>query len=129
MDLLIDTHAVIWFITENNKLPQRTRKIIENINNNCFMSIASYWEIAIKQSLGRLILNSGLEKIFQIIEESGFEVLPITVNHILRNAKLEFHHQDPFDRIMIAQAINENLSIVTKDEQFSNYEVPLIWEK
>ena len=129
MKLLIDTHAVIWFITEDKKLPEKTRRIIENIDNNCYVSIASYWEIAIKQSLGRLDLNSDLEKIFRIIEETGFEVLPITVNQILENAKLNFHHQDPFDRIIIAQAIFENLSIVTKDEQFRNYKVPLVWEK
>ncbi|MBW6481003.1 MAG: type II toxin-antitoxin system VapC family toxin [Bacteroidales bacterium] len=129
MKLLIDTHAVIWFITEDKKLPEKTRRIIENIDNNCYVSIASYWEIAIKQSLGRLDLNSDLEKIFRIIEETGFEVLPITVNQILENAKLNFHHQDPFDRIIIAQAIYENLSIVTKDEQFRNYKVPLVWEK
>lgn len=129
MKLLIDTHAVIWFITEDKKLPEKTRRIIENIDNNCYVSIASYWEIAIKQSLGRLDLNSDLEKIFRIIEETGFEVLPITVNQILENAKLNFNHQDPFDRIIIAQAIYENLSIVTKDEQFRNYKVPLVWEK
>jgi PIN domain nuclease of toxin-antitoxin system len=86
MKLLIDTHAVIWFITEDKKLPEKTRRIIENIDNNCYVSIASYWEIAIKQSLGRLDLNSDLEKIFRIIEETGFEVLPITVNQILENA-------------------------------------------
>ena len=109
MDLLIDTHAVIWFITEDKKLPLKTKQIIENIENNCFVSIATYWEIAIKHSLGRLDLNSGLERIFQIIEETGFEILPITINQILKNAKLEYHHHDPFDRIIIAQAIYENL--------------------
>lgn len=129
MDILIDTHAVIWFITEDKKLPLKTKQIIENIENNCFVSIATYWEIAIKHSLGRLDLNSDLERIFQIIEETEFEILPITINRILKNAKLEYHHHDPFDRIIIAQAIYENLSIITKDEQFKNYEVPLIWKK
>ncbi len=129
MDLLIDTHAVIWFITEDKKLPPKTRQLIENTENDCFVSIATYWEIAIKHSLDRLDLNSDLERIFQIIEETGFEILPITVNQILKNAKLYFHHQDPFDRTIIAQAIRENLSIITKDEKFKNYQVPVIWEK
>jgi PIN domain nuclease of toxin-antitoxin system len=129
MELLIDTHILIWFIIDDKRLPLKTRQIIENIENDCFISIASYWKIAIKHSLGRLYLNSGLENIFQIIEETGFEILPITVNQILNNARLEFHHKDPFDRIIIAQAISENLSIITKDEQFKEYKVPLIWEK
>ncbi len=70
-----------------------------------------------------------LETIFRIIEETGFDILPITTSHILRNATLEFHHQDPFDRIIIAQSIFENMSVVTKDAQFKNYNVPIIWEK
>ena len=129
MDLLIDTHTVIWFITEDAKLPLKTKKIIENSENNCFVSIATFWEIAIKHSLGRLNLDSNLENIFQIIEKTGFEILPITPNQILINAGLPYHHQDPFDRIIIAQAILENLKIVSKDGQFENYHVSLIWEK
>jgi PIN domain nuclease of toxin-antitoxin system len=129
MDLLIDTHAVIWFITEDSNLPLKTRRIIENTDNNCFVSIATYWEIAIKHSLGRLNLDAELEKIFQIIENSGFELLPITTNQILINAGLPLHHHDPFDRIIIAQAICENLRIVSKDGQFDIYKVPLIWDE
>jgi PIN domain nuclease of toxin-antitoxin system len=128
MNLLIDTHAVIWFITEDSKLPLKTKKIIENTENNCFVSIASYWEIAIKHSLGRLNLDSELENIFRIIEKTGFEILPITTNQILINAGLPHHHQDPFDRIIIAQAIQDDLKIVTTDGQFKNYQVSLIWE-
>ncbi|TNF45091.1 MAG: type II toxin-antitoxin system VapC family toxin [Bacteroidetes bacterium] len=128
MNLLIDTHAVIWFITEDSKLPLKIKKIIENTENNCFVSIATYWEIAIKHSLGRLNLDSGLENIFRIIEKTGFEILPITTNQILINASLPHYHQDPFDRIIIAQAIQDDLKIVTKDGQFKNYQVSLIWE-
>jgi PIN domain nuclease of toxin-antitoxin system len=128
MNLLIDTHAVIWFITEDSKLPLKTKKIIENTENNCFVSIATYWEIAIKHSLGRLNLDSELENIFRIIEKTGFEILPITTNQILINAGLPHHHQDPFDRIIIAQAIQDDLKIVSTDGQFKNYQVSLIWE-
>lgn len=107
MNLLIDTHALIWFITDSDKLPQKTKAIIENKENDCFVSIATYWEIGIKNSIGRLNLNSELKTIFQIIEETGFEAIPITTSHILINASLAFHHQDPFDRLIIAQAIAE----------------------
>ena len=89
--------------------------------------MASYWEIAIKHSLGRLELNSELKQIFQIIEKTGFELLPITTNQILTNAELEYYHNDPFDRIIIAQAIYENLAIVSKDEQFEKYNVSILF--
>lgn len=128
MNLLIDTHAVIWFITEDSKLPLKTKKIIENTENNCFVSIATYWEIAIKHSLGRLNLDTELENIFRIIEKTGFEILPITTNQILINAGLPHHHQDPFDRIIVAQAIHDDLKIVSKDGQFKKYQVSLIWD-
>jgi PIN domain nuclease of toxin-antitoxin system len=129
MNLLIDTHTLIWFITDNDKLPSKTKKIIENLDNNCFVSIATFWEIGIKNSIGRLDLNSNLETIFKIIEDTGFDILPITTEQILRNTKLEFHHQDPFDRIIIAQAITEKLTVITKDKQFDDYNIPIIWEK
>lgn len=129
MNFLVDTHALIWFITDHDKLPFKTKLLIENKENNCFVSIASFWEIGIKNSIGRLDLNSDLKTIFQIIDETGFETLPITTNHILRNTSLDFHHQDPFDRIIIAQSLAENMTIITKDTQFKNYDVPIIWEK
>jgi len=129
MNLLIDTHALIWFITDNDKLPLKTKQIIENKENNCYVSIATYWEIGIKNSIGRLDLNSDLETIFRIIEETGFETLPITTNQILRNANLKLHHQDPFDRIIIAQSLTEKMTIITKDGHFENYNVPIIWKK
>ena len=129
MDLLLDTHTIIWFITENQKLPLATKQLIEDTRHNCFISIASYWEIAIKSSLGRLELGAELDNILQIIEDSGFELLPITIPHILANSNLKFHHHDPFDRILIAQAVNENLTIVTKDTAFVNYSIPLLWRE
>ncbi|TVQ08202.1 MAG: type II toxin-antitoxin system VapC family toxin [Bacteroidetes bacterium] len=129
MNLLIDTHALIWFITDNDKLPLKTKQIIENKENNCYVSIATYWEIGIKNSIGRLELNTDLETIFQIIEEPGFETLPITINQILKNTYLEFHHQDPFDRIIVAQSLTEKMTIITRDSQFVNYNVPIIWKK
>jgi PIN domain nuclease of toxin-antitoxin system len=129
MILLIDTHALIWFITDNDQLPLKTKQIIENRENNCYVSMATYWEIGIKYSIGRLDLKSDLKTIFTIIEDTGFEALPITTNQILANANLEFHHQDPFDRIIIAQSLTEKMTIITRDSQFENYNVPIIWKK
>lgn len=129
MDYLIDTHVIIWFITNDPKLPPLVKSEIEDIENKCFASIASFWEIGIKFSLGRLELGSDLETIFELISKSGFEVLPITQNHILVSSKLEFHHNDPFDRLMIAQSINENLNLISKDRAFKSYNISLFWEE
>lgn len=128
MNLLIDTHAIIWFITEDSKLPGKTKQLIESADNICFISLASYWELAIKNSLGRLDLGKPLIELFSVIEDSGFELLPIDLTHILTNAKLPFHHYDPFDRVIIAQAVAEDLKIVTKDEKFQLYSPALIWK-
>ena len=129
MNILLDTHAVIWFITEDPKLPLASKKIIENPENNCFVSMATYWEMGIKHSLDRLNLQNPLERIFEIIEESGFELLPITSSHILTVSELAFHHRDPFDRMIIGQATNEDMKIMSKDAQFKNYSSEIIWEK
>jgi PIN domain nuclease of toxin-antitoxin system len=128
MELLLDTHAVIWFITEDSHLPLRTKLIIESVENNCYVSVATFWEIAIKHSLGRLNLETNLENLFQLILSSGFSILPITLSQILENSRLPFHHNDPFDRIIIAQAIHEDFKIISKDGQFENYQVSLIWD-
>lgn len=128
MELLLDTHALIWFITEDSNLPTNTKRIIEDIENNCYVSVATFWEIAIKHSLGRLNLGTNLGNLFQLIVSSGFTILPITLNHILENSGLPFHHNDPFDRIIIAQAVYEDLKIISKDGQFENYKVSLIWD-
>ncbi|MCF0039321.1 type II toxin-antitoxin system VapC family toxin [Dyadobacter fanqingshengii] len=129
MNLLLDTHAVIWFITDDLRLPRRTRILLEDADNSCFISIATLWEIAIKNSLGRLELHAELKEIFAIIDKTGFELLPITASHILTNAILPHHHHDPFDRIIIAQSIEENLLVVTKDEKFVNYEASIAWRR
>lgn len=102
MNLLLDTHVVLWFITDNSKLPKNLKLIIEDENNTCFISMASLWEVGIKYSIGRLKLSVKLEELFKIIEERGIQVLPISAEHILVNATLEFIHQDPFDRLIIA---------------------------
>ena len=129
MNLLLDTHAVIWFITDDLKLPRKTRTLLEDDSNNCFISIATLWEIAIKNSLGRLELHAELNEIFGIIDKTGFELLPITASHILANANLPHHRHDPFDRIIIAQSIEENLLVVTKDEKFRNYDASIAWRR
>lgn len=127
MDLLLDTHALIWFINGDKRLPDKSIEIIKNTKIKCFVSIASIWEIAIKISLGRLDLNGGFDEISKIMIRYDIEILPLAFNHIHKLLSLEFHHRDPFDRIIIAQGLVENMTIVSKDENFPKYNVQLLW--
>ena len=127
MNFLIDTHVLIWFITDNTNLPQEIKAQIENTDNKCYCSIASIWEMAIKHSIGKLELNLDLREIIKITESSLIEILPVTIEHILQTSILPFHHRDPFDRLLIAQAQTENLTLVTKDAAFSAYGVKITW--
>lgn len=129
MNLLLDTHAVIWFITEDDQLPIRIKELIEDTTNTCFVSIASLWELGIKHSLGKLDLKADIKKIFELISQSGLTILPITATHILTNTTLPFHHRDPFDRLIIAQAKSEGLKLISKDGQFKVYNINMAWNE
>ncbi len=127
MDILLDTHALIWFINGDEKLTENARDLIKNIKTNCFVSIASIQEIAIKLSLGKLDLNGNFEDIKKIMRDNKIDILPLSFEHINNLLTLEYHHRDPFDRIIISQAIVENFTIITKDDNFSNYDIKVIW--
>ncbi len=128
MDLLLDTHAFIWFMNGDNQLSTTVRDLIVDTNNKCFLSIASVWEIAIKSSLNKLDLHGDFDRIAQFINANDMELLPITFEHVQGLLRLDFHHRDPFDRIIIAQAFGENVTIATKDVIFQKYEVDIIWK-
>jgi PIN domain nuclease of toxin-antitoxin system len=128
MNYLLDTHTLIWFIVDDPTLPLAVKRQIEDTDNRCFFSIASIWEIGIKHSNGKLDLKFNLEEIIKITESSLIELLPISVNHILKNSSLPFNHRDPFDRLLIAQAQIENLTIITKDTLFSSYDIKTLWD-
>ena len=101
--------------------------LIKNINNRCYISIATIWEIAIKISLNKLDLNGGFDEISKIIYKYDFELLPISFDHVRELINLAFYHRDPFDRIIISQGIIEKTSIITKDKNFNLYSVKTIW--
>jgi len=127
MNLLLDTHAFLWFIGGDKQLPDKSVELIKNTENNCYLSIASLWEIAIKFSLGKIELKNGFEELNKIIQHSEIEILPLSFDHLKQLTKLDFHHRDPFDRIIISQGISEKLTVVTKDDNFGKYEVPIVW--
>lgn len=128
MNFLLDTHTLIWFITDDDELPINIKEKIENSSNLCFVSIASMWELGIKYSLGKLKLKVDLKKIFELIDQSGLVILPIMLKHILTNVSLDFYHRDPFDRIIIAQAKSDDLTLLSKDQEFKHYDIDLFWK-
>ncbi|GMQ31426.1 type II toxin-antitoxin system VapC family toxin [Algoriphagus confluentis] len=119
-NFLIDTHILIWFLTDHPNLSPRTKKLIEE-SESCFISVASIWEIGIKVSLGKLELQISISKLIELVQISGFYILPIDQFHVLKNSELIFFHRDPFDRILISQALVENLEIITADSEFLKY--------
>jgi PIN domain nuclease of toxin-antitoxin system len=128
MKILLDTHTFIWFINGDERLPLPARAYIQDVNNQRFLSIASIWEIAIKISLNKLSLHSNFNRIDEFLEANVIELLPITLGHLSPLLDLDFHHRDPFDRVIITQAISENYYILTKDEVFKLYPVKLLWD-
>ena len=121
MQLLIDTHILIWFLEGNILLSKSNRQIITDSNNSIFLSIASLWELAIKISIGKITLNKPLTDVIKQIAVENIEILPISPEHTLQVSTLPFHHRDPFDRIIISQAIIENIDIVSADAIFDDY--------
>lgn len=127
MDLLLDTHAFIWFLNGDSQLPEGVKNLISDGLNKCYLSIGSIWEIAIKVSLKKLELQGDFNDIAGFLIDNDIEILPITFNHIQRLIQLEVYHRDPFDRIIIAQTLTENLTVATKDEIFERYGATVIW--
>lgn len=118
MQLLIDTHILIWFLEGNKMLSKLRRQFISNPQNDIFISIATLWEIAIKISVGKLTLAKSFGDVIKQIATEDIEILPISPEHTLQVSNLPFHHRDPFDRIIIAQSQVENLAIMTNDTNF-----------
>ena len=127
MSYLLDTHTLLWFINGDSCLPIKVIDEIVNLKNRCFISIASIWEIAIKIKLSKLTLLSDFNRLIEFFTQNQIEILPLTFNHIQSLNDLEPHHRDPFDRILIAQAITEELTILSKDRIFTYYNINLLW--
>jgi len=126
--LLLDTHTFLWWIDDAPELSEAARQAISNADNECFLSVASCWEMAIKSSLGKLSLSKPLDRfVLDQITENGFLLLNIELSHAAKVESLPFHHRDPFDRLLISQAISDELTLVSADRRFLHYGVKLIW--
>jgi PIN domain nuclease of toxin-antitoxin system len=128
MNILLDTHAFLWLRNAPYKIPDKVLNAYHNIDNNVFLSMASIWEMQIKQQLGKLELKLPLNKLIEEqIVNNGLQVLPIETYHIFALSELPLHHKDPFDRLILVQSQMENLSLSSADTVFSNYEINLFW--
>jgi len=121
--LLLDSHAFLWAITRPSELTAAARRAIEDTQNECFVSIASLWEMTIKSSTGKLSLPSNYT---DGIEHLGAALLPIAIGHMKRVQILPFHHRDPFDRMLVAQAMEEGLTLMSRDRHVKLYGVPML---
>lgn len=128
MRLLLDTHALIWLASQDDKLSDKAKELILDIENELFLSVASIWEMSIKASLGKLILQQPIAQIIsEQVQSNGLQLINIETAHALAVASLPWHHRDPFDRLIIAQSQLENLTILGCDTTMDAYEVKRVW--
>jgi PIN domain nuclease of toxin-antitoxin system len=121
--LLLDTHILLWWLADEMRIPERNREVIRDGRNQVFVSAASAWEIAIKRRLGKLRAPADLKA---QITSARFELLNVTIDHALAVEGLPDHHSDPFDRMLVAQARSENLTMVSEDPKVRLYDLPVL---
>jgi len=128
MRVLLDTHSFLWWVSDAPRLSAKARAAISDPGNECLVSIASCWEMAIKLSLGKLKLSTAIERFVpDQLTANRFSPLEIGFRHVARVASMPFHHRDPFDRLLAAQALEERVAIVSADATFRRYGVKRIW--
>lgn len=128
MKYLLDTHTLLWFLTDETKLSHKARQLIESSSHESSCSIVSLWEIAIKTGLGKLDLAQPFEQMFpEQLHLNHVEILDITVDSLIKLTTLPFHHRDPFDRLIIAQGLTEGLPIISVDKVFEAYGISREW--
>ena len=128
MNYLLDTHTLLWITTEDSKLSENAKDLYLNNENEILLSMASIWELAIKSSINKISFDTTLEDyIEQHVRSNNIKILDIELSHVIRVENLPFHHRDPFDRLIIAQAIEEKLPIISKDNFFDKYDIQRKW--
>ena len=123
---LLDTHALLWFLLSDSRLPEDKKNLIED-TQKVYVSVGSLWEIAIKQSIGKLKIKHSIVEIAEKCIEKNIVILPIHPEELDKIKKLPDIHKDPFDRLFVSQAIRDNLIIITKDENIPKYPVESVW--
>lgn len=129
MRLLLDTSAFLWWITDSKRVTARVRQVLGDEDNEVWFSVASGWEIAIKAGLRRVSFAEDPEQLIpEQLSANGFQVLPVQLRHALKVSALPSVHRDPFDRLLVAQALVEGLTIVSGDVRIGEYPVDVLWE-
>ncbi|MCL2181783.1 MAG: type II toxin-antitoxin system VapC family toxin [Treponema sp.] len=124
---LLDTHTAIWFFNGNDSLSEIAKKTIIDTSNIKYLSIASAWELAIKIGIGKLEFKGGVEGFIRLAENNGFIVLPIKTDHLCALDTLPMIHRDPFDRLLVATALAERMTLITVDDNIAQYDVSQVW--
>ncbi|UCE20004.1 MAG: type II toxin-antitoxin system VapC family toxin [Gemmatimonadota bacterium] len=128
MKYLIDTHTLLWILTDDSRLSKKAKRYYLDPQNEILFSMAGIWELAIKSSLGRLSLEKSLEEfVMKHIKGNDIGILHIELPHVLRVEQLPFHHRDPFDRLLISQSIENDLPIISSDKTLDRYRIQRIW--
>jgi len=128
MKLLLDTHTFIWIVSDSSKLSNKVATLFSSEENQVYLSSVNLWEIQIKTQLGKLKLDGTLSDIVsKQISENQLEPLSVNFDHVMQLDNLPIHHKDPFDRLLIAQAQSEELTLLSKDAVFEQYDVQVIW--
>jgi PIN domain nuclease of toxin-antitoxin system len=123
MNLLLDTHVLLWWLSDDRRLGDRARELIADPDTTVYLSAVVMWEIRIKQAIGTLDIPADFRA---VVNAQGFTELPLTIDHTEALAALPMHHRDPFDRMLIAQARSERLTVITADDSFRAYEAPVL---
>ena len=128
MKYLLDTHTLLWFVENNETIPQKIKDVIINNDNEIYVSVISLFEIAIKININKLKLDFSLNDLLFDIRQQGFEIIGIYDKHLYKYITLPLIHRDPFDRLLIATAISENMKFITSDKENQLYDVEWVWE-
>ena len=127
MNILLDTHTFLWYLEDSKQLSSKAAETIEDPSNTLRLSIASLWEISIKLGLGKLSLQNSFSELEELLKQLNIDVLPITFSDTECYLNLPLHHRDPFDRILVAQAMNHSLVLISCDVAFDAYDVQRLW--
>ena len=127
MKYLLDTHTFLWLAADDPQLSAEARALFVDGKQDCFLSAASIWEMAVKSSLGKLSIASSLAHLVRGGLDRGVRLLDVTADHAYLIERLPFHHRDPFDRLLVAQAIHEGMHLISRDAQLDAYAVTRVW--
>ena len=127
MKCLLDTHTYLWWLARPDRVSREVTAIISDETNEIFVSTATFWELAIKSSIGKITLSKDVHSLATELHEDGLVLLPVQPEHCSTVASLPFHHRDPFDRMLLAQALTEDFTLLSRDKEFGSYPVRVVW--